>query len=145
MNRGINYWVSFSFTHPSSLHTKVKFVKKNRSRKIASTRRKQTLITSISLGLLQQNKGFPTPLEQANKMISKVLLLVPSFTKKQTFKKFADFKKYCASISPNVFNALYCKFRLCRVFTDPVTYRNYVLCVQNECTYTLQYTGLDFM
>ena len=30
-NRGINYWVSFSFTHSSSLHTKAKFVKKKRS------------------------------------------------------------------------------------------------------------------
>ena len=29
MNRGINYWVSFSFTHSSSLYTKAKFVKKN--------------------------------------------------------------------------------------------------------------------
>ena len=35
MNRGINYWVSFSFTHPSSLHTKMKFVKINCT--IAST------------------------------------------------------------------------------------------------------------
>ena len=25
MNRGINYWVGFSFTHPSSLHTKAVF------------------------------------------------------------------------------------------------------------------------
>ena len=28
MNRGISYWVSFSFIRPSSLHTKTKFVKK---------------------------------------------------------------------------------------------------------------------
>ena len=71
-----------SLTHPSSLHTKAKFVKKNRSRMIASTQCKQTLTTSVSLGLLQRNKDFPSPIEQANKMISRVLLLVPSFTKK---------------------------------------------------------------
>ena len=81
------------------------------------------LIKSISLSLLQRNKDFPTPLEQTNKMISMVLLLVPSFTKKEAFKKFMDFFQQYASISPIVFNALYCKFRLalsCRVFADPV-------------------------
>ena len=29
MNRGINYWVSFSFIRPFSLHTKAKILKKN--------------------------------------------------------------------------------------------------------------------
>jgi len=29
MNKGIDCWVSFSFTHPSSLHLKAKFMKKN--------------------------------------------------------------------------------------------------------------------
>jgi len=28
MNRKIDYWVSFSFTHPLSLHLKAKFMKK---------------------------------------------------------------------------------------------------------------------
>ena len=28
MNRRIKYWVSFSFTDPSALHTKAKFIKK---------------------------------------------------------------------------------------------------------------------
>jgi len=31
MNRGMDYWLSFSFTHPSLLHLMVKFMKKNRS------------------------------------------------------------------------------------------------------------------
>jgi len=29
MNRGMDHWVSISFTHPPSLHLKAKFVKKN--------------------------------------------------------------------------------------------------------------------
>ena len=91
MNRGINYWVSLPFTRPSSLHTKVKFMKKNRLSMIASTRRKQMLIMYVSSGLLQRNKDSPTPLEQANKMISRFLLLVPSFTKKEGLKKFTEF------------------------------------------------------
>jgi len=37
MNKGTNDWVSFSFTHPSSLHLKAKFMKKNRLRTIVST------------------------------------------------------------------------------------------------------------
>ena len=45
----------------------------------------------VSLGLLQRNNDFPTPVEQANKMISRFLLLVPSFTKKDVFKKFIGF------------------------------------------------------
>jgi len=36
MNKGIDYWVIFSFTHPS-LHLKAKSMKKNRSRTIVST------------------------------------------------------------------------------------------------------------
>ena len=46
-------------------------------------------------------------------MISRDLLLVPSFTKKEAFKTLRNF-----------FNTLYCKFRLarlCRVLADPVT------------------------
>ena len=91
MNREINYWVSFSFTHPSSLHTKAEFVKRNGLCTIASKWRKQMLITYVSLGLLQRNKDFQTPLEQANKIISRVFLLVPSFIKKEVFKKFTEF------------------------------------------------------
>jgi len=92
---------------------------KNRLRTIILMWLKQAPISYESLGLLQQNKNFWTPLEQANKMMSRFLLLRPSFTKKETFKKF--FQQY----APNVFDALYCKFRLvrlCPVFTDPVTY-----------------------
>ena len=63
MNRGIIYWVSLSLYHLSSLDTKVKFVKKNRSRTIVLTSRKQTHISCVSLGLLQQNKDFLTSLE----------------------------------------------------------------------------------
>ena len=37
MNKGMDYWVSFCCTHPSSLHLKAKFVKKNRSRMIVLT------------------------------------------------------------------------------------------------------------
>ena len=58
-------------------------------------------------------------------MIYRILLLVLSFTKKETLKIFTEFFQQYASISPNVFNALYCKFRLvrlCPFFADPVTY-----------------------
>ena len=82
------------------------------------------LITSVSLGLLQRNKDFPMLLEQANKMISRVVLLVSFFTKKEVFKKFMDFFQKYISISPIAFNTLYCKFRLarlCQVFADLVT------------------------
>jgi len=124
MNRGMDYWVSFSFTHPSLLHLKVKFMKKNWSCTIISTWRKQVPITYVSLGLLKQNKHFWTPLEQANKMMSRFLLLHCSFTKKETFKKFTEVFSTMCKYAPTVFNALYCKFklvRLCPVFADPVT------------------------
>jgi len=52
-----------------------------------------------------------------------ILLLHPSFTKKETFKIYGIFSTIC-KYAPNVFNALYCKFRLvrlCSVFADPVT------------------------
>ena len=58
-------------------------------------------------------------------MISRVLLFVPSFTKKKAFKNLQNFFKECASISPFVFNTLYCKFRLarlCQVIVDLGTY-----------------------
>ena len=45
----------------------------------------------MSLSLLQRNKDFPTTLEQANKVISRFLLLVSSFTKKEGLKKFTEF------------------------------------------------------
>ena len=64
INKGMDYWVSFSFTHPSSLHLKAKFMKKNRSRTIVSTWRKQAPITYESLDLLQRNKDFQTPLSR---------------------------------------------------------------------------------
>ena len=60
-----------------------------------------------------------TALAQANKMISRFLLLDPSFTMKQAFKKIRNFFSIYTSISPIVFNALYYKLRLvslCPVF-----------------------------
>ena len=69
-------------------------------------------------------------------MISRFLLVVPSFTKKEAFKKFMKFFQQYANISPIVFNALYCKFRLallCRVFADPVTNaHNIYIYIYNE-------------
>jgi len=124
MNRGIDCWVSFSFTHPPSLHLQAKFMKKNQSHMIVSTWRKQVPITYISLGLLQWNKDFQTPLEQANKMMSRFLLLSPSFTKKEMFKKFTEFFQQLCKYAPNILNALCCKFRLGQlypVFADLVT------------------------
>ena len=91
----MDYWVRFSFGHPSSLHLKAKFMKKNRSHTIVSIWCKQAPITYESLGLLQRNKDFQIPLEQANKVMSRFVLLHPFFTKKETFKKFMDFfQKY---------------------------------------------------
>ena len=85
-------------------------------------------ITSVSLGLLHRNKDFPTSLEQANKMISRVLLLVPSFTKKKAFKNLWIFKNNTQVFHP-MYSMLYnSKFRLaelCRVFADLVTYIKY--------------------
>jgi len=100
MNKGIDYWISYSFTRPSSLHLKAKFVKKDRARTIVSTWRKQAPITYESLGLLQGNKDIRTPLEQANKMMSRFLLLRPSFTKKEMFKKFTKFFQQYANTHP---------------------------------------------
>jgi len=64
---------------------------KNWSRTIVSTWCKQAPITYESLGVLQRNRDFLTPLEQANKMMSRLLSLRSSFTKKETFKKFMNF------------------------------------------------------
>ena len=47
------------------------------------------------MDLLQRNKDFPTPLEQANKMMSRFLLLGDSFTKK------------CSKNLQNIFNNTY--------------------------------------
>ena len=41
---------------------------------------KQMPVTYVPLGLLQQNKDFPTAPEQANKMMSRFILLVPFFS-----------------------------------------------------------------
>ena len=64
-------------------------------------------------------------------MISRILLLVLSFIKKETFKKFMEIFQQYANISPNVFNALYCKFRLvrlCPFFADAVTNNSQLSC-----------------
>ena len=92
---------------------------------IASTSRKQILITYVSLGLLQQNKDFLTPLEEVNKMVSRFVLVFPALTKKEAFKKFTNFFQQYANNSPFVFNVLYWKFMLvllCWVLADLVTY-----------------------
>jgi len=134
MNKGMDYWIIFFFIHPSSLHLKMKFMKKNLLRRIMLTWRKQVPITYESLGLVQRNKDFRTSLEQANKMMSRFLLFRTSFTKKETFKIYRTFQQYANS---NVFNALYCKFmlvRLCPVFADPVTfYRHHSWLIQSIC------------
>ena len=101
-NRGMDYWISFSITHPSSLHLKVKFMKKNWSRTIISTWCKQMPIPKIFLGLLNRNKYFPTVLEQANKVMSRFVLLAPSFTKKEVLKNLWNFSTIC-KYAPNVF------------------------------------------
>ena len=73
-------------------------MRKNRSCKIVSMCRKQTPITSISLGLLQRNEDFRTPFELANQMISNFLLLDVFFSTNQAFKKnsiiFFKIRKY---------------------------------------------------
>ena len=46
------------------------------------------LITYLSMGLLQQNKGFPTPRAQANKMISRYLLVVIGSFFKDNLRNF---------------------------------------------------------
>ena len=84
-------WVSFSFTYPSSLHLKAKFMKKNRLRMIVSMGCKQVPITYESLGLQQRNKNFRTPVEQANKMMLRFLLLRSSFTEKEHSNNLRSF------------------------------------------------------
>jgi len=49
MNRGIDGWVSFPFTHPSLLHLKANFMKKNRSFRCDV---KKVPLTYVSFGLL---------------------------------------------------------------------------------------------
>jgi len=56
------------------------------------------------LGLLQRNKDFQTPLEQANKMVSRFLLFCPSFTK-ETSKKFTDFFPKICKYAPMLYTA----------------------------------------
>jgi len=106
------YW-SFFIAFKGEIH------EENWSRTIISTWRKQVPITYVSLSLLLQNKDFPTRLEQANKMMSRFLLLGPPFTKKETFKTFTEFFQQLCKYAPNIFNALCCKFslvQLCPVF-----------------------------
>ena len=80
---------------------------------------------------------FSNPFEEANKMISKVLLLVPSFTKKEVFKNLWNFfYDMQMAISPIVFSALYCKFklvRLCWVLADLVTLYSTITSSQWMC------------
>ena len=64
------------------------------------------VITYVSVGLLQRNKDFPIPHEEANKMISRFLLLVSSFTKKEAFNKFMDFFNNMQNFHP-CFSMLY--------------------------------------
>ena len=130
MNRGIDYCLCLSSIHLSSLYTKTKFTRKNLSRTIVLTGCKQTPITSVSLGLLQRNKYFQTPLEQANKEMSRFLLLAHSFTEKTAFKNFTEFFSIYSKFSPIAFNAVQWKFRLARLclfFADPVTILTYSL------------------
>jgi len=84
-NRLLNKFFLYSF------FSLVKFMKKNWLLTIVSTWHKQVLITYELLGLMQWNKGFQTALEQENKMMPRFLLLSPSFTKKEMFKKFTEF------------------------------------------------------
>ena len=106
MNKGIDYWVRFSFTHPSSLHLKAKFMKKNWLCTIVLTWHKQVPITHESLSLLQRNKEYQTLLEQANEMMSRFLLSRPSFTKKETLKKSTEFLQQYANMHP-MYSMLY--------------------------------------
>ena len=72
-------------------------------------------------------------------MISRVLLLVPSFTKKEVLKNFRIFFNNTQHFTHCV---LYCKFRLaqlCRVFADPVTYVNE--CKSHVCFLFSEYGG----
>ena len=55
-------------------------------------------------------------------MISRFVLLVPSFTKKEAFKKFTDFFNYTQIFHPMFSMEVYRLALLCRVFADPVTY-----------------------
>ena len=65
---------------------------------------KQVPITYKSLGLLQRNKDFRTPLEQTSKDI--ILLLCPSFAKEETFKKFTELFQQNANMHP-MYSMLY--------------------------------------
>jgi len=95
-------------------------MKKNRSHMIVLTWHKQASITYISL---QRNKDFWISLEQANKMMSRFLLLCPFSLR--NVQKIYGIVFNNTQICTNVFNALSCKVRLawlCAVFADPVTY-----------------------
>jgi len=127
MNKGMDYWVSFSFTHPSSLHLKTKFMKKNQLRTIVSTWCKQVPITYELFGLLQRNMIFEF-------LLSRRIRWCPGFCyhallSLRNVQKIYGIFSTIRTYAPNVFNALYCKFKLvqlCPVFADPVTYRNLV-------------------
>jgi len=106
MNKRMDHCVSFSFTHASLLHLKAKFIKKNWSHTLVSTWPKQAPIIYESFGLLLRNKHFQTPLEQANKLMSRFLLLRPSFTKKEMFKKFVELFQQYANIH-SMYSMLY--------------------------------------
>ena len=67
---------------------------------------KQTLTICVYLNLLQRNKDFPIPHDETNKMISRFLLLVPSFTKKEAFKIFMEFFNNTQIFHP-LFSMLY--------------------------------------
>ena len=83
------------------------------------------LITYVSSGLLQRNNDFPTPLEQANKMISRFILLVPSFTKKEGFKNLRNFFNNTQAFHPMYSMLHTVNLGLCDYvpfFADLVTY-----------------------
>ena len=85
MNRDIHYWVHFSLYHSFSLRAETKSVKEDRLRTIVSTWREQRITIVASFSLLQRNKDFQTPLEQANKMADEILPPDPFFIKKIVF------------------------------------------------------------
>ena len=62
----------YSFYYPASPQTKLKSMKKHRSRTTAPTSREQTAITYNFLGALQPNKDFRAPLAWANTMIPRL-------------------------------------------------------------------------
>ena len=106
MDKWIDYWVSFSFTHPSSLPLKAKFMKKSWLHAIVLTWHKQASITYMCiLGSTATNKDFPTPLEQVNTTMTGFLLLDSSFTKKEALKNLWNFQRH-ASMHP-MYSMLY--------------------------------------